>query len=71
MKYGTSSLIDSSVKLCTAIQYSVLAGTTEVKLLSRQRFVQHSGTFLFLRHQRQSVSIHSCCSTKFCVDFRL
>ena len=71
MKCGISSLMDSSVTVCTAIQYSVLAGTTEVKLLSRQRFVQHSGTLLFPRRQRQSVSIHSCCSTRFCVDFHI
>ena len=33
-KNGVSSLMDSSVTVCTAIQYSVLAGTTVVKLLS-------------------------------------
>ena len=34
VKYGVSSLMDSSVRACTAIQYSVLAGTTAVKLMS-------------------------------------
>ena len=34
VKYGVSSLTDSSVSACTAIWYSVLAGTTEVKLIS-------------------------------------
>ena len=29
VKYGISSLIDLSVRVCTATQYSVLAGTTE------------------------------------------
>ena len=33
VKYDVSSLMDSSARVCTAIQYSVLAGTTEVKLL--------------------------------------
>ena len=71
VKYDISPLMDSPVRVCTAIRYSELADTTEVKLLSRQHFVQHSGTLLFQRRQRQSVSIHSCCSTRFCVDFHI
>ena len=64
MKYGISSLMDSSVRVCTAIQHSVLAGTTEVKLFSRQHFVQHSGTLMFPRRQRQSTLIHNCCCSR-------
>ena len=39
MKYGFSALTDSSVRTSTAIQVSVLAGTTEVKLLSSNHVI--------------------------------
>ena len=32
VKYGVSSLMDSSARVCISIQYSVLAGTTKVNL---------------------------------------
>ena len=70
VKYGISSLMDLSVRVCIAIQHSLLAGTTEANFLSRQHFVQHSGTLLFPRRQKQYVSIRICRCTRIRVDFR-
>ena len=61
--------MDSSARVCIAIQYSVHAGTTKVNFHLGNTLVQLSGSCPASTPSKQFVSIHGHCSTRSRVDF--